>query len=593
MTSVSASSRLPAFWLVATGLLLSVGCGAPAPSEKGVTDEASAATAEGRQNAALDEHFRSAGAEFQVPGAVIKALAYTQSNYSMLTGDTEFEDFTPLFGVMGISEANLQTASAALGVDVPTLKTSVSQNIRAGAYLLAEFARLDGIDREQLKSWEGPYRRFSSNSSPESAVDFARHEVLGTLKKGVGQLSLELGSAQQSLEAEPGIGTIQQRLDVAPDFAEGFWYPSINTSRRNPGKLPLIIVIHTCESSYTSCRNYLAGRNERDVSSHYVVGTDETAQLVREETRAHHIGATYSSTNNNGQLASENGVQSNHISVGIEHGGFAAQTSFPAAQLERSSRLVCSIAKRWKIPMDRTHIVGHGQLQPANRTDPGRNWPWASHIARAQEVCAQQAEVEAPVVVPPVTGETCTMSAELKTKYDALGGATGSLGTCIGKEQTTADGAGKFMEFTGGVIYWHADTGAHSLSGTILSYWKTRGSETSALGYPTSEMTVENGVSTATFQNGTVTVDAAGALTDSTRPGEVVLPTDTAAPNTEVPGAAQTPAESGTPDPLAGVNNLGAVEGGCSATGGSSALLSLAVVGLFAGIRRRRSSMRA
>lgn len=71
-----------------------------------------------------------------------------------------------------------------------------------------------------------------------------------------------------------------------------------------------------------------------------------------------------------------NGVQSNNFTVGIEHAGLASQSSWPAAQIDASARLVCDITQDHGIPRDRCHVVGHGQLQPWNRTNPGRNWPW-------------------------------------------------------------------------------------------------------------------------------------------------------------------------------------------------------------------------
>jgi hypothetical protein len=39
------------------------------------------------------------------------------------------------------------------------------------------------------------------------------------------------------------------------------------------------------------------------------------------------------------------------------------------------------------VPRDRYHIVGHGQLQPYNRTDPGRNWPWSHYMSRINAHC--------------------------------------------------------------------------------------------------------------------------------------------------------------------------------------------------------------
>src|SRR5881409_1703219 len=35
------------------------------------------------------------------------------------------------------------------------------------------------------------------------------------------------------------------------------------------------------------------------------------------------------------------------------------------------------------------HIAGHGQLQPADRTDPGPNWPWIAYLHRVQARCGE------------------------------------------------------------------------------------------------------------------------------------------------------------------------------------------------------------
>jgi hypothetical protein len=79
-------------------------------------------------------------------------------------------------------------------------------------------------------------------------------------------------------------------------------------------------------------------------------------------------------------LTHREGRSTNDFSIGIEHGGFARQRSWPPAQISRSVRLVRDITGRHRIPRDRYHIVAHGRLQPENRTDPGPNWPWTSYI---------------------------------------------------------------------------------------------------------------------------------------------------------------------------------------------------------------------
>ena len=48
---------------------------------------------------------------------------------------------------------------------------------------------------------------------------------------------------------------------------------------------------------------------------------------------------------------------------------------------------------RHGIPRDSYHIVGHGQLQPWNRTDPGANWPWTDYLDQIQVACGDVASL--------------------------------------------------------------------------------------------------------------------------------------------------------------------------------------------------------
>ncbi len=106
-----------------------------------------------------------------------------------------------------------------------------------------------------------------------------------------------------------------------------------------------------------------------------------------EANRAWHIGATYDCVNNSNVECWRNGNSSNHFTVGIEHGGYASQTSWPTAQIDLSAKLSCDISKAYNIPRDVYHFVGHGQLQPASRTDPGANWPWTTYLSKINAEC--------------------------------------------------------------------------------------------------------------------------------------------------------------------------------------------------------------
>jgi hypothetical protein len=108
---------------------------------------------------------------------------------------------------------------------------------------------------------------------------------------------------------------------------------------------------------------------------------------VAEANRAWHVAASYDCSLNGSVGCGYNGVSVNHFSVGIEHGGFASQTTFPAGQIDASARLACDISRDRGVVRDSYHIVGHGRLQPSNRTDPGPNWPWSTYISKVQSFC--------------------------------------------------------------------------------------------------------------------------------------------------------------------------------------------------------------
>ncbi|MGH7548845.1 MAG: N-acetylmuramoyl-L-alanine amidase, partial [Gemmatimonadales bacterium] len=178
----------------------------------------------------------------------------------------------------------------------------------------------------------------------------------------------------------------------APDYAPAGWRPSPNFNERpaDPTGSIHAVIVHTCESNYTSCWSWLVNPVSQ-VSAHYVINEDgtEMSQLVLERDRAWHIAAVYDCDLNRRHDCWLNGVQSNHFTVGIEHAGFASQQSFPAAQLEASAALVCDVTRDRGIPRDWQHILGHGQLQPENRIDPGPNWPWIAYVHRIQAQCGE------------------------------------------------------------------------------------------------------------------------------------------------------------------------------------------------------------
>ncbi len=388
--------------------------------------EGARAEAELRAATTYDTAFEAAGSEFNVPPALLKSMAYSLTRYEMVESEGDFDEARPSYGLMALTPEVLAEAAALANVEVEAAKREPEANIRAAAAWLSARARTAGLDREQLLAWAPVIGEYAHIEEPEARVAFLRGEVYAALKLGVGRFSeeLEANGKAQALEAEVGeYAEVLQGLTRAPDYGAGVWRPSPNYSSRG-GYRPQLVVIHTCEGGYSGCWGWLSN-TRAGASAHYVVNTtgSEISQLVRESNRAWHVAADYQCSRNGGQKCGLNGVGTNSISVGIEHAGYASQSSWPAGQIDASARLVCNITKDWGIARDRFHIVGHGQLQPWNRTDPGRNWPWTSYLQKINAACgASPAPTPSPSPAPaPTTVPTVIVDSNNANNNQARG----------------------------------------------------------------------------------------------------------------------------------------------------------------------------
>lgn len=352
--------------------------------------EGSLEEAELRAASTHDTLFEAAGSEFNVPPALLKSMAFSLTRYEMVESEGDFEELRPSWGLMALTPEVVAEAAALAGVDVEAAKREPEANIRAAAAWLSARATTLGVEREKLLAWAPVIGEYAHIEDTEARTAFIRGEVYSALKLGVGRFSEELERSGKAQELEAAVGEyaeVVQALNRAPDYGAGVWRPSPNYSSRG-GYRPQLVVIHTCEGAYSGCWGWLSN-SRAGASAHYVVNTTgtEVSQLVREADRAWHVAADYQCSRNGGQLCNRNGIGTNSISVGIEHAGYASQGSWPAGQIDASARLVCNITKDWGIARDRYHIVGHGQLQPWNRTDPGRNWPWTSYLQKINAAC--------------------------------------------------------------------------------------------------------------------------------------------------------------------------------------------------------------
>jgi len=107
---------------------------------------------------------------------------------------------------------------------------------------------------------------------------------------------------------------------------------------------------------------------EAKVSAHYMIEQDgRIFQLVPEARRAWHAGVSF--------WKGERDV--NGASIGIElvnPGHELGYPDFPEMQVEALIGLLDAIRGRWTVPNGR--ILGHSDVAPGRKVDPGEKFPW-------------------------------------------------------------------------------------------------------------------------------------------------------------------------------------------------------------------------
>jgi N-acetylmuramoyl-L-alanine amidase len=107
---------------------------------------------------------------------------------------------------------------------------------------------------------------------------------------------------------------------------------------------------------------------EAKVSSHYLVEEDgRVFRLVPEERRAWHAGLSF--------WKGETDINSRSVGIEIVNPGHEfGYRAFPDAQIAAVIALVADVRSRWTIGDDR--IVGHSDVAPDRKDDPGELFPW-------------------------------------------------------------------------------------------------------------------------------------------------------------------------------------------------------------------------
>ncbi len=139
-----------------------------------------------------------------------------------------------------------------------------------------------------------------------------------------------------------------------------------NREPRENGMHPDLIVIHATASSTLkgTCDWFLNPRSF--VSAHYVTDKDgHTVRMVNSEDAAWHAGRS------NWNRLETRGGSLNWRSIGYELVNLnTGRDPYPEAQIAALVEWVAYECKKWGIPADRLHIVGHHEIAQLRKTDP-------------------------------------------------------------------------------------------------------------------------------------------------------------------------------------------------------------------------------
>ena len=336
----------------------------------GITGASGAATA---QQNSLDAELEAAANEYGVPKDLLKAMGYVNTRWEMPPPTaSEYEEGGPKegspeargnYGIMSLYQNpainTLGKAAELTGLSEEELKTDRAANIRGGAAVLAD---MQGDQRPtDINAW------FDAVSDYGGGPLYA-NQVYDTLQKGA---SVEISSGE-TVTLEPHSEAETQPTVSAQgsaDYGRAKWYGAYGgnytTARRGRAQINRVIV-HVTQGSFSSAINWF-NDSRAGASAHYTVRSSDgfVGQSVREKDIAWHAG----------------NWNYNASSIGIEHEGWVSNSSWFTTRMYRSSaRLTAYQAKKYRIPIDRRHIIGHNEVPGATHTDPGPYWNWSRYM---------------------------------------------------------------------------------------------------------------------------------------------------------------------------------------------------------------------
>jgi N-acetylmuramoyl-L-alanine amidase len=148
--------------------------------------------------------------------------------------------------------------------------------------------------------------------------------------------------------------------------------PSPNFNERGGAPVDILVLHYTGMPTAEGALARLCDP-EAKVSAHYTIDEDGTVyRHVDEAKRAWHAGTSY--------WDGERDINARSIGIEIVNPGHEfGYRDFPEAQIAALIELARGIVKRHPIPPPR--VLGHSDVAPKRKIDPGERFPWASLAA--------------------------------------------------------------------------------------------------------------------------------------------------------------------------------------------------------------------
>ncbi|WP_419910112.1 N-acetylmuramoyl-L-alanine amidase [Hoeflea sp.] len=154
-----------------------------------------------------------------------------------------------------------------------------------------------------------------------------------------------------------------------PEFAGAQIRPSPNFGERIGGPADMLVLHYTGMDSADDAIEWLCSPRS-EVSAHYFVFEDgRTVQMVPEDKRAWHAGAS--------SWQGQRDLNSRSIGIEIANPGHQGDyPDFPPKQIEAVVELCQYCVKKWAIVPQR--VLAHSDIAPQRKEDPGEKFPWRS-----------------------------------------------------------------------------------------------------------------------------------------------------------------------------------------------------------------------